>query len=370
MSASKRVDHSALSAYMQSMGKSRPATPEREQDFAWHLIEAESRLMDALMRHPKSHKLLSELEEHPFTLQLMNSDPGPDPMLKRTTIPPRIELLRRLDGDRKQFQNWLKSALQNLAPEFRTTVRPLANAYLSARNDFMKGNLRLVVSIATKFNHRSVGLVDMIQEGNLGLIRAIHRYDPSKGFRFSTYAHWWIRQAIERSLMNNGSTIRIPVHVFDARRELRKIERQYQEQGIELPAADEMAALIGVSLDRYREIVASAHVQPSSLDAACSVGGEGGRTVAEVVTDPKAEAVDDRVDRKRMAAKLGSMLHELSPMEGDILRKRFGLEDNNERTLADIGVDYDLSRERIRQIQEKGLLKLRKYCERRLRMTA
>jgi RNA polymerase primary sigma factor len=232
---------------------------------------------------------------------------------------------------------------------------------LCVRNAFVRANLRLVVSVARRFHHYRLPLIDLIQEGNLGLIKSVHRFDHRKGFRFSTYAHWWIRQAIERAIMNKGAQVRLPVHVFDARRELARVTRDLTHALGREPDTDELAAALHTTLDKLVEIMAAVPREPQSLDD--PIGDDEDRTLAEVIAadgprpDEQVIALDEELRAKRLL--LG-----LSPMEQDIITRRFGLGSDTDETLEEIGRSYRLSRERVRQIQVQGLNKIRQCVDR------
>jgi RNA polymerase primary sigma factor len=232
---------------------------------------------------------------------------------------------------------------------------------LRLRNHFVRANLRLVVSVARRFHHYRLALIDLIQEGNLGLIKSVHRFDHRKGFRFSTYAHWWIRQAIERAIMNKGAQVRLPVHIFDARREVAKASHELQQQlGREATHA-EIARALNVPAEKLEEILRAVPREPTSLDD--PLGDDEDRTVGEVIADAEAAAPDERVIQVNEAKFVRKLLGKLSPMEMDIIRRRFGLGTDDDETLEEIGKSYNLSRERVRQIQVQGLKKMASYCE-------
>jgi RNA polymerase primary sigma factor len=236
-------------------------------------------------------------------------------------------------------------------------------AALTARNAFVRANLRLVVSVARCFHHFRLPLLDLIQEGNLGLLKAVHRYDHRKGFRFSTYAHWWIRQSIERAIMNKGAQVRLPVHVFDTRRQLAKAQKELAQQLGRRPTDEEVAAAMGVPLDKLAEVTQAVPREPISLDD--SVGAEDDRPLLELVADENAIPPEEMVIRENEMQCLRELLVLLTPVEMDIIRRRFGLSGANDETLEEIGRKYNLSRERVRQIQVQGLEKMRRFCERR-----
>lgn len=235
----------------------------------------------------------------------------------------------------------------------------------AARNHFVKSNLRLVVSIARRFNHGRMALADLIQEGNLGLIKAVERYDYRRGFRFSTYASWWIRHAISRALADKGREIRLPVHMIDAHHRITKARRQLTAQLGRQPTTEEVAQATSMPSDKIEKMRTWVLEQPLSIDR--PVGDEEGRTLGEVLEDPDREDTSFAavMEQDAVTSEVRELLHELRPIEADILRQRFGLDTEQELTLKEIGDRYKLSRERIRQLQEQALSKMRRALQRR-----
>jgi RNA polymerase primary sigma factor len=238
-------------------------------------------------------------------------------------------------------------------------------AAADARNAFVKANLRLVVSIARRFNHGRMALADLIQEGNLGLIKAVERYDYRRGFRFSTYASWWIRHAISRALADKGREIRLPVHMIDAQHRLTKARRQLTGQLGRQPTSEELATATQMPVDKIEKMRSWLLEQSISIDK--PVGDDEGRVLGEVLEDPDREEVSPTGDLEweALTAEVRDLLRELRPIEADILRQRFGLGTDQELTLKEIGDKYNLSRERIRQLQEQALAKMRRALARR-----
>lgn len=234
-----------------------------------------------------------------------------------------------------------------------------------ARNHFVKSNLRLVVSIARRFNHGRMALADLIQEGNLGLIKAVERYDYRRGFRFSTYASWWIRHAISRALADKGREIRLPVHMIDAHHRITKARRQLTAQLGRQPTTAELAEATQMPVDKVEKMRTWVLEQPLSIDR--PVGDEEGRTLGEVLEDPDREDTSfaAAMEHEAVTTEVRDLLGELRPIEADILRQRFGLGTEQELTLKEIGDRYKLSRERIRQLQEQALCKMRRAMQRR-----
>ncbi|HMG58073.1 MAG TPA: sigma-70 family RNA polymerase sigma factor [Kofleriaceae bacterium] len=222
-----------------------------------------------------------------------------------------------------------------------------------------------MVSIARRFNHGRMALADLIQEGNLGLIKAVERYDYRRGFRFSTYASWWIRHAISRALADKGREIRLPVHMIDAQHRLTKARRQLTGQLGRAPTSEELATATQMPGDKIEKMRSWLLEQSISIDK--PVGDDEGRVLGEVLEDPDREEVSPtgELEWEALTAEVRDLLRELRPIEADILRQRFGLGTEQELTLKEIGDKYNLSRERIRQLQEQALAKMRRALARR-----
>jgi RNA polymerase primary sigma factor len=244
-------------------------------------------------------------------------------------------------------------------------VRGADRAAHDARNDFVKANLRLVVSIARRFNHGRMALADLIQEGNLGLMKAVERYDHRRGFRFSTYASWWIRHAISRALADKGREIRLPVHMIDAQHRLTKARRELTAKLGRQPTTEELAEATQMPADKVEKMRSWILDQAISIDR--PVGDDDGRNLAEMLEDPERDDASPTEDlaTEAMTQEVRTLLDELKPIEADILRRRFGLDDDQELTLKEIGEKYNLSRERIRQLQEQALSKMRRALQRK-----
>jgi RNA polymerase primary sigma factor len=233
-----------------------------------------------------------------------------------------------------------------------------------AKNEFVKANLRLVVSIARRFNHGRLPLPDLIQEGNIGLMKAVERYDYRRGFRFSTYASWWIRHAISRALADKGRAVRLPVHMIDAYHRIAKSERELQSK-LERPATtEEIASVTGIEPEKLEKMRTFLADNPVSLDR--SLSDDDGRRLIDVLVDPnEAPSPPEQMMSSETQGEMLKLLSVLKPIEADILRKRFGLVNDRERTLKEIGDEYRLSRERVRQLQEQALGKMRKAMAKR-----
>jgi RNA polymerase primary sigma factor len=390
-----------LSEYLSSLGAIPLLTPEQEVEIASDLLEAEvgawrlaltaDETVEYLARHPNvgEDKKLADRESLDV---LVKAAAGKRVAAKRVAAAREAFALvmRRQDDDRRIIDEVIgvleQSVITPVAGEsaaarrsrtlkadrarrqLTTEVRRERRRALNLRNRFVRSNLRLVVSVARRFHHYRLPLIDLIQEGNLGLIKSVHRFDHTKGFRFSTYAHWWIRQAIERAIMNKGAQVRLPVHIFDARREVGKARRELSQRTGREPTVEELADLLGTPIDKLRDILKAVPRDPISLDD--PVGDDEDRTLGETIAPEGELPPDERVINRSEAILVRRVLDRLSPMEVDIIQRRFGLDHRQDETLEEIGKSYNLSRERVRQIQVQGLKKMERYCRKRMGLAA
>jgi RNA polymerase primary sigma factor len=274
------------------------------------------------------------------------------------------ELYRAREAAIAGVETWWVDGAAKDAGVYVDEVRQAHRDAMSLRDEFVRANLRLVVTMARRYDRGGMPLADLIQEGNLGLMHAVSRFDYRRGLRFSTYACWWIRHAIGRALADKARAVRIPVHMLEAQQQLEKVRQALVGELGRPPTPQELAKAARVPLAKLNQMHRYIMGQPMSLDR--PVHDDDDRSFGDTMADPDSEehSPADNLTTQTLTSQIKRLLHYLSPIEADVLTKRFGLGDDEERTFREIGDQYHLSRERIRQIQNSALDKLKRALER------
>ena len=274
------------------------------------------------------------------------------------------ELFRARQAALAGETTWWADGASKEAGAYLDNVNQAYRDAMGLRDEFVRANLRLVVTMARRYDRGGMPLADLIQEGNLGLMHAVARFDYRRGLRFSTYACWWIRHAIGRALADKARAVRIPVHMLEAQQQLEKVRQALVGELGRPPSPQELAKAARVPLAKLNQMHRYIMGQPMSLDR--PVHDDDDRTFGDTMADPDSEehSPADEMTTATLTGQIKKLLHYLSPIEADVLTKRFGLGDDEERTFREIGDQYHLSRERIRQIQNSALDKLKRALER------
>ena len=301
--------------------------------------------------------LLSGDEEIRLALDILDGNKAIEEKKEKFAKICEIEEDKELSNDERRI--CLTQTKDALPTEERIELRNLETAIRKgerAKQRLSEANLRLVVSIAKRYVGRGMQFLDLIQEGNLGLIKAVEKFDHTKGFKFSTYATWWIRQAITRAIADQARTIRIPVHMVETINKVKKVSSQLLHQNGHEPTADEISEALDMPVEKVREIMRVAQ-EPVSLET--PIGEEEDSHLGDFIPDEDAPVPAEAASHTLLKEQLSTVLGSLTPREEKVLRLRFGLEDGRPRTLEEVGHEFEVTRERIRQIEAKALRKLR-----------
>ena len=382
----------SLVPYFREMSQTKLLRAEQELEMAERLEAAERATWCELLAHESATDFILSLIEDGL------KEPVDTKAIKRSatnarrkrTKKSRLALrrqaaklavtLRSLDVDRDSLElavTEVRSLAQRSDGRGRLPFNPSSKSFsdymarielynrraLEIRNHFVRANLGLVVSVARRYRGSGMTLSDLIQDGNLGLIKAVSRFDHKRGFRFSTYATWWIRHAIGRAIADKGRTVRVPVHVLEAKQKIRQTTKRLTRALGREPEVDEIASALEIPVERVTEVITHTGSQAFSLDA--QMGDEKDRERIEIFRpgDDDAASPYETVAAKRALGKIKALLPSLSDMESEVIRRRFALDGRQESTLQQIADSHGLSRERIRQIQEKALRKMRSSLE-------
>jgi RNA polymerase primary sigma factor len=342
-----------LSLYLKEMGKYELLTPEKEEELSRQIREGFDRIVELIEESTLSYEEIKELKNS------VSEWKKRDPSLK-----PKKSYVNYLENMVKTCEQKYGKGTQNKEIhkdilEFCAEVKKCINQIEKAKDEMVKANLRLVVSIAKKYVRQGLSLADLIQEGNLGLMRAVYRFDYRKGNKFSTYASWWIRQSITRAILDKTRTIRLPVHFLELRNYVFKVFYELSKELGREPTPEELSEKTGVPYEKILVIFETSK-EPVSLETPI---GDEDSTLGNFIENKKSPSPYEATRKKDVSEKIKKFLATLSPREEKIIRMRFGLGEYEGYTLEEIGYMFKVSRERIRQIEKKALAKMRQLAQ-------
>jgi len=339
-----------LSLYLKEMGKYELLTPEKEEELSKQIREGFEKIVNLIENTKISYKEIKELKK--TVKEWKKRDPNLKP--KKSYVNYLETTIKACEEKYKHFNKNKKKILK-----FCEEIKKYINQIEKAKDEMVKANLRLVVSIAKKYIRQGLPLADLIQEGNLGLMRAVYRFDYRKGNKFSTYASWWIRQSITRAILDKTRTIRLPVHFLELRNQVFKVFYELSKELGREPTPEELSQRTGVPYEKILVIFETSK-EPVSLETPI---GDEDSTLGNFIENKKSPSPYDATRKKDVSEKLKKFLATLSPREEKIIRMRFGLGEYEGYTLEEIGYMFKVSRERIRQIEKKALAKMRQLAQ-------
>ncbi|MBE6807777.1 MAG: RNA polymerase sigma factor RpoD [Ruminococcaceae bacterium] len=349
-----KKDKATVVAELVELGRSKGKLAEHEIMDVMELFDFDPEQMDKLLEQLKAHNVevvddFSDVSLDDLDLNLETTETE-----EHEEVAPTEQVA--IDDPVKVYLKEI-GRVPLLTPEEETALAMrIVEGDEAAKKRLSEANLRLVVSIAKRYVGRGMQFLDLIQEGNLGLIKAVEKFDYTKGYKFSTYATWWIRQAITRAIADQARTIRIPVHMVETINKVKKVSSQLLHKNGHEPTAEEIAEELDMAVDKVREIMRVAQ-EPVSLET--PIGEEEDSHLGDFIPDDDAPAPADAASHTLLKEQLEEVLQSLTDREAKVLRLRFGLEDGRPRTLEEVGKEFDVTRERIRQIEAKALRKLR-----------
>ena len=349
-----KKDKATLITELVELGRSKGKLTAQEIMDAMEHFDFDPEQMDKLYEQLEAHSI--EVVDDFVTEELENLELNLENQQPEETDEPAPTEQVAIDDPVKVYLKEI-GRVPLLTPEEETALAMrIIEGDDAAKKRLSEANLRLVVSIAKRYVGRGMQFLDLIQEGNLGLIKAVEKFDYTKGFKFSTYATWWIRQAITRAIADQARTIRIPVHMVETINKVKKVSSQLLHKNGHEPTAEEIAVELAMPVDKVREIMRVAQ-EPVSLET--PIGEEEDSHLGDFIPDDDAPAPADAASHTLLKEQLEEVLQSLTEREAKVLRLRFGLDDGRPRTLEEVGKEFDVTRERIRQIEAKALRKLR-----------